>query len=298
MALPAPSHRAPRTIQTDAGPVEVAEAGQGAPVLSLHGGMGGYDQALLLARCMVGEAAGFRILAPSRPGYLGTPALGRTTPAAQARLFAALLDAQGIRRVLVMALSAGGPSALQFALDYPERCAGLVLVSTVTGALDIPPAALRRLPLIRLAARVPPLAGLVSWVARVRPERAAGRSVLDPVVCRATLAHPEAGPLMRAIQESVASRIAERLDATLSDVDRFCAMTPFDLGDLSVPLFAVHGSGDRVVPVAHFDRVAAARPDATLLRLPGAEHVCLVTHLDEIRTALRPFLAAYVGQGA
>ncbi|OYW52225.1 MAG: hypothetical protein B7Z30_16080, partial [Rhizobiales bacterium 12-68-15] len=93
MVLPAPSHRAPRTIQTDAGPVEVAEAGQGAPVLSLHGGMGGYDQALLLARCMVGDAAGFRILAPSRPGYLGTPALGRTTPAAQARLFAALLDA-------------------------------------------------------------------------------------------------------------------------------------------------------------------------------------------------------------
>lgn len=263
--------------------MEYAEVGQGLPVLCIHGGMGGYDQGLLLADCVLGRSAPYRVLAPSRPGYLGTPIAGRQTPQDHARLFAALLDARGIDKALVIAVSAGGPSSLAFALAFPERCAGLVLVSAVTGALDIPPGAAQRLPFIRVAARISILGDLVSWVARVRPERAARRSILDPRVRRATMEHLEAGPLMCALQESVASRISERLDATLNDVAQFNRMPPFDLSVLAVPLLAIHGSADRVVPVSHLDRVASARPEAGVMRIPAGEHVCLVTHLEDIR---------------
>ena len=43
-----------------------------------------------------------------------------------------VLDAAAIERAVVLGHSAGGVVAMQFALDHPERCAGLVLVGTAS----------------------------------------------------------------------------------------------------------------------------------------------------------------------
>ncbi len=67
----------------------------------------------------------------SRPGYLGTPLASGRSPADQARLYAALLGALGVRRAAVLAVSGGGPSALEFARLFPERCWAAVVVSSV-----------------------------------------------------------------------------------------------------------------------------------------------------------------------
>src|SRR5689334_16308136 len=56
---------------TASGLVEYAEKGSGVPLLSIHGAGGGYDQGLANAAALVGES--FRVIAPSRFGYLGTP---------------------------------------------------------------------------------------------------------------------------------------------------------------------------------------------------------------------------------
>lgn len=266
--------------------------GAGPPLLTLHGGMGGWDQGLILAQCLFGRTPAFRLINVSRPGYLGTPMNARRTPADQADLLAALLDALGLERVLVAAVSAGGPSALSFAARHPDRCAGLILISACTGHLDIPPGAVRRLPFIRLAARLRPLGALVSLAARLNPSPAARRSILDADVLRRTLRHPEAGPLLIALQNSVASRLSERLSATLNDVVQFQAMEPLPLAAVRVPLLAVHGTADRVVPLAHLERLAKARPDAHMLRIAGGEHVCLCTHLDAVRGAAADFAAS------
>jgi pimeloyl-ACP methyl ester carboxylesterase len=74
----------------------------------------------------------FRFIAVSRPGYLRTPLETGRSPDAQADGYAALLDVLGLPQAAVIALSAGGPSALQFTLRHPNRCWGLVLVSTLT----------------------------------------------------------------------------------------------------------------------------------------------------------------------
>jgi pimeloyl-ACP methyl ester carboxylesterase len=55
---------------------------------------------------------------------------GDASPAAQADAFAAMLDTLGLDRVGVIATSAGGTSAIQFALRHPDRCTRLVLVSS------------------------------------------------------------------------------------------------------------------------------------------------------------------------
>jgi pimeloyl-ACP methyl ester carboxylesterase len=116
-----------QVIETAMGPIQYAEVGQGAPVLMIHGAGGGYDQGHWGFRDGLGDHA-YRVIAPSRFGYLGTPLPPDGSPAAQADAHAALLDSLDIERVAVVGASAGALSAVQFALRYPERTAALVLL--------------------------------------------------------------------------------------------------------------------------------------------------------------------------
>src|SRR4051794_15511903 len=106
--------------QTACGPIEYAAVGAGPAVLLVHGAGGGFDQLL----DTVGELArrGFRVVAPSRFGYLRTPLPADASPAAQADAHACLLDALKIDRAAVIGVSAGAPSSMQFALRHAKRC--------------------------------------------------------------------------------------------------------------------------------------------------------------------------------
>jgi pimeloyl-ACP methyl ester carboxylesterase len=113
-------------VQTPCGPIECAVAGDGPPVLVVHGAGGGYDQGLDFGEPLA--RSGFRIIAMSRFGYLRTPLPADASPAAQADAHACLLDALKIRRAAIIGASAGAPSSMQFALRHPNRCSALVLV--------------------------------------------------------------------------------------------------------------------------------------------------------------------------
>jgi pimeloyl-ACP methyl ester carboxylesterase len=276
-----------RTVSTPGGPVEVATQGEGPALLALHGAMGGHDQGILLARSL--GATGFRWVAPSRPGYLGTPLEAGRTPQAQADRYAEVLDALGLEDVAVAAVSGGGPSALQLALRHPRRCRALVLVSPCTiGGIDT------RLPLawyvMKLASRIPPLAAAIRRRAMRDPEASARRSIPDAALRERTLRDPEAGPLLAALQASTLDRMAERLAGTEVDI----ATGRVDLGTalerIEVPVLAVHGTGDRVAPFAQTEAVGTRVRGAEVLAIEGGEHVALFTHLAEIRARAIPFL--------
>lgn len=113
-------------IVTDVGPIEYAEEGSGVPLLSIHGAGGGFDQGLANAAELVGE--GFRVIAPSRFGYLRTPVPRDISPAAQADAHAALLARLGIPKAIVVGISAGARSAVELAIRHPDRVAALVLI--------------------------------------------------------------------------------------------------------------------------------------------------------------------------
>ena len=113
-------------VDTPCGPIEYAVAGDGFPLLVVHGAGGGFDQGLDFSKPLV--QSGFRVIAMSRFGYLRTPLPGDASPAAQADAYACLLDALNIRRAAVVGFSAGAPSSMQFALRHPERTAALVLL--------------------------------------------------------------------------------------------------------------------------------------------------------------------------
>jgi 2-hydroxy-6-oxonona-2,4-dienedioate hydrolase len=112
--------------ETSCGPIEYAVAGDGPPVLVVHGAGGGFDQGLDFSTALV--RSGFRVIAMSRFGYLRTPLPADASAAAQADAHACLLDALNIQRAAVVGASAGAPSSMQFALRHPERTAALVLL--------------------------------------------------------------------------------------------------------------------------------------------------------------------------
>jgi 2-hydroxy-6-oxonona-2,4-dienedioate hydrolase len=122
--------------RTAHGPIEYATEGTGQPVLFIHGAGGGFDQGLSVARSLFPR---HQLIAPSRFGYLGTPLPQNAAPEAQADAHAALLDAIGIRRAIVAGVSAGAPSAVEFALKYPDRVAALILLVPMGYASDHAP---------------------------------------------------------------------------------------------------------------------------------------------------------------
>jgi 2-hydroxy-6-oxonona-2,4-dienedioate hydrolase len=115
-----------RVAGTKVGDIEYAREGEGPTALVIHGAGGGFDQGLFLGREMLGE--GFDLIAPSRFGYLGTPSPKDVSAAAQADAHAALLDYLGIDKAVVLGVSAGAPSAIEFAVRYPARTRALLLV--------------------------------------------------------------------------------------------------------------------------------------------------------------------------
>lgn len=114
-------------IPSPYGDIEYTEGGAGPPVLVIHGSGGGYDQGELLVRILLNEQ--FHWITPSRFGYLRSTFREGATFDDQAHAYAYLLDQLGIKKVAVVTLSHGGPSALLFAALHPERVSSLTLIS-------------------------------------------------------------------------------------------------------------------------------------------------------------------------
>ena len=128
--IPGAEHRFAEIDTADAGRLRVhyAEAGDGPPLLLLHG----WPQHFWCWRRVVPELAGdFRLICPDLRGFGWTDAPGRgydnETFAADA---VALLDALGLDRVGVIGHDWGGFTSLLLALQHPERVNALVAVST------------------------------------------------------------------------------------------------------------------------------------------------------------------------
>ncbi len=114
-------------IPSPYGDIEFTQGGSGPDVLVIHGSGGGYDQGELLVQAVLGEQ--FHWITPSRFGYLRSTFHENATFDDQAHAYAYLLDQLGIKKVAVVALSHGGPSALLFAVLHPERVSSLTLIS-------------------------------------------------------------------------------------------------------------------------------------------------------------------------
>ncbi len=115
-------------------PAETASDRGELPLVLLHGaGCNLEDLRLALGERLAGRR---RLIFVDRPGQ-GWSERGEgrgSTPAEQAAMLCRLLDRLGIDRAILFGHSWGGALALAFALDHPDRAAGLVLVAPPTHA--------------------------------------------------------------------------------------------------------------------------------------------------------------------
>jgi pimeloyl-ACP methyl ester carboxylesterase len=110
------------------GNIQYRLVGEGPVVLVSHGVTGGIDQGMFLANNFFGTD--HRFLYVSRFGYLKSSLPEDASARLQAAAYKDLLDHLGINQVFLYGNSAGGPSTMWFAIDYPERTKGLILHSS------------------------------------------------------------------------------------------------------------------------------------------------------------------------
>ncbi len=109
-----------------------SDAGDALPIVVLHGASANLED----VHMALGERFGARrrVIFVDRPGlgFSTRPTGQGASPASQAAVLRGILDQLGIARAILVGHSWGGTLALTFALDCPERTAGLVLVAPVT----------------------------------------------------------------------------------------------------------------------------------------------------------------------
>jgi pimeloyl-ACP methyl ester carboxylesterase len=109
--------------------VNFATAGSGSPLVLLHGSEP--QESWRVWEPVLALADTYRLVAPDLLGY-GKSSRPEETPdfRAQARMLRDLVEKLGIQKLSLMGSGWGGQVALEFALDWPESVASLVLVAS------------------------------------------------------------------------------------------------------------------------------------------------------------------------
>jgi pimeloyl-ACP methyl ester carboxylesterase len=275
-----------RMIDSPNGPIEIGESGVGPAVLMIHGAGGGFDQGLDVARAFVGD--GYRIIAPSRFGYLATRMPSDASPEAQADAYVRVLDALELERVPVIAISAGGPSAIQFCLRHPDRCSALVLIVPLAFAPD-------RGEDRRLSATIAMLlntllrSDFLFWAAT----KVARSELVETILGTPASVYSKAAPEVRQAVDQTLQHllpISKRAKGLVSDSVVASTLTRYALEKIEVPTLAIscEDDGYRTYEAARY--TALQIRDGRFIGYSSGGHL-LVGHDEEVRTEIRSFLS-------
>jgi pimeloyl-ACP methyl ester carboxylesterase len=244
---------------------ENSKAGDDLPIVLLHGA-GANLRDMELA---VGErlAIRHRVILVDRPGFgfSERKRAGENSPTEQAVILDALLSRLGVDRAIILGHSWGGTLALTFALDFPERVAGLVLVAPPTHP-----------GLWGLAKLNAVLATPVGWLFARTFALPFGAMLIWPGSRTAFL--PQVIP-PGYIKRTAAMLVLrpKTLLANWSDVgilNTFLAQQATRYSTLAVPTIALVGDRDPMVPPEkHALRLAEAAPVARVEVLEGFGHM-------------------------
>ena len=250
-----------------------------APALALvHGGLGGGDGSMdTINRQAEALSAEYRCVFYDRRacGQSDAPADGYAIPNC-ARDLRMLLEQLGIGKAHVLGSSAGGPIATQFALDYPEATASLLLINTMSYSQEAQ-REVRQQELRRLKERVAAV-GRQAAVEEAIAERFPQLASEDPE----RFARIAADNLER----------IDGIEATHQAYVDIGDSLESRLAELRMPTLVVHGDADSRIPVECGRSVAAGIGGAELHIIAGAEHGLMTnTAALDTRRIILDFLA-------
>lgn len=258
-----------RLVETRHGTLEYAEAGEGPPVLFLHGTGGGFDQGLHMGAPLPG--LGYRLIAPSRFGYLRSAFPEDPSPFAQAEALADLLDHLGLAAVAVAGGSAGAIPAIAFALSHPGRTAALL---PVVPAIYAPGRAMPEpwSPWQRRLAEAALGSDFAFWAAiSAAPDTMTGAILAtDPALVRA--AAPAERRRVRAILRNILP-ISARARGLLNDAALTGRPMDFDYEGITAPTLAISLEDDRFGTAESARRIAQRVPGGRAIVYPEGGHV-------------------------
>jgi len=238
----------PKIVQTARGPIEVDDTGGDGPaVLVSHGGIGGVDQ----ARCVVAwlDPAEYRLISPSRPGFLNTPLSSGQDMDGQADLFAALLDELGVDKAAVISVSAGGPPAYTFVRRHPDRVWAFMPIDSVSGFYEIPETAG---PIAQAIFTTDLGQKLLKKIGEKKPEwflqdifSAEAYFTKDQIKAHIAyvMGSPQALEFMQAFMNTM-NPYAPRKEGTDNDMAIYKELTHLPMDGIACPTLVVHGTHD------------------------------------------------------
>ena len=267
------------TITTEYGQIEYIRLGSGFPLLVSHGITGGFDQGLSLADKYIG--GGCEIIAVSRFGYLGTSLPKDGSPKVQANAYKCLLDRLNVEKVVVFGNSAGGTSAIRFALQHPDRCKGLILLSsTVPPNPSMPPK-----PIMQMVFGL----DFIYWFV-VTIFGGTMLSMFVPRSVRDCLTDTETKKIMQDIFKS-AMPISNRTKGIINDMfvsnPDINTGYPFDM--ITVPTLIIHDADDPSAKFSGAEAMAKQIPNSKLERFEGGGHL-LIGHENIIQQRIQQFI--------
>jgi len=262
-----------RRVATARGTVALREAGQGTPLVLLHGiGSGSGSWAHQLASL----SSRYRVIAWDAPGYGASASLASESPSAAdyAQALGAIADALGLRRFHLLGHSLGALIAAAFAADAGERVVSLTLANAASGYGSAAPE-------LRAAKIADRIAAIDAHGAAGLAERRA-HALLSPA------ADARAVALVRAQMAQLHRDGYAQAARMLGHADIFP-----DAGRIAVPTLVLCGTADTVTPEANVRRIADAIPGARYVALPGLGHASYVEGPAAFDAALLGFLAEH-----
>lgn len=267
--------------------IEISEeraAATAPPVVLLHGaGANLGDMQLALGERL--SAKQHRVILVDRPGLGWSERKGRDAGSAaeQAAILRDVLDRLGVARAILVGHSFGGTLALAFALAFPQRVAGLVLIAAPTHP------AMRFLTWLNAVLSTP-----LGWLFAHTLALPFGAIFIAPGTRTAFLPQRPPHHYLRRTAALLVLRPAS-LQANWADVgglERFLAEQIEHYGKLSAPTIAIVGDHDFIVPPrAHIAELAVVAPNVKVVELAGFGHMLHHAAADRVIAAVEEITA-------
>jgi pimeloyl-ACP methyl ester carboxylesterase len=259
--------------------------GAGAAVVYVHGGFAGLDTVLrdLATDSWSWEhdfAERFRFIAYDRRGcYRSSSPDSGYDLANQARDLAGLLDQLGISSAHIIGSSAGGPIAIMFAAQWPERVRSLVLVGT---ALDLFPRGEPGSDTVRQHLALLDREGAeAAFDQRPPGVEVTYNELWDQAEAEARGTLDEYLERQRAWRELARQTArAKRVHYYMTELRSMEAYIDADVRPYAerivAPTLVIQGGNDQMVPVAWAEELAQAIPSARFVLVEGGPHSLMI----------------------
>jgi 2-hydroxy-6-oxonona-2,4-dienedioate hydrolase len=283
-----------RRLRWSQGETQLFELGTGAPLLYVHGGLGGAYEIVPILGAL---AENHRVLAVDRPGHgLADPFDYRGVDLLDhARTFLGdILDALELPTVDVVANSMGALWSVAFAIDAPSRVSRLALVGAPVGVK-------RQVPLQLLPLGLPLIGQRLGRHVFSKATREGSRKFWGQVLVK----HPEkVDDLLLDVDVANARRNVESmlgLVRCIADARRLGLRRELILGErwrsLTTPTLLAWGEHDAFGSPEEGEALVATNPNLRLVRLAGAGHVPWLDDPESVVAEIERFLATQPRSG-